>query len=259
MFNALQVERSRPYGMALEEWVARLELAACYRVFEHKGWAEEIFNHITVKVPGTEPSYLINPFGLTYGEVTARNLVKVDLAGNPLHPTDHPVNRAGFVIHSAIHAARADAHCVMHTHNSYGVAVACKPQGLEIDNFYAAFVHDKLAYHDFEGVTVNEGEQGRLVASLGDKSCLILRSHGLLVAERSVSDAYYWMYALQRACEVQVLASTLRGPNIPVSEAARQVSSRDNEKTDPQGHLYAKVFAAAVRRAGLTLEELAAV
>src|SRR5205823_6344391 len=127
----------------------RVELAACYRVFDYKGWSEEIFNHITVRVPGGRTHYLINPFGLNYSEVTAHNLVKVDLEGHPVDGSDQPVNRAGFVIHSAIHAARDDAHCVIHTHHSAGLAVACKEQGLSLDNFYAAFLHDKVAYHDF--------------------------------------------------------------------------------------------------------------
>ncbi len=256
LYSDRDVQATCPKGVAPAEWQLRLELAACYRVFDHRGWSEEIFNHITVRVPGEQTHYLINPFGLTYGEVTAHNLVKVDVDGNRVGGGDYPVNRAGFIIHSAIHSARADAHCVIHTHNSYGLAVACKEEGLSFDNFYAAFLHDKLAYHDFEGITVHTGEQERLVRSLGDKPCLILRNHGLLVAGIDLPSAFYWNYALQRACEVQVLSHSMAGANRMLTQEARRVSARDGTLTDPQNDLYPKVFAAAVRRAGITLDDL---
>ncbi len=256
MFRAEDIERSRPAECDPAEWRLRVELAACYRVFERRGWAEEIFNHITVRVPGREKHYLINPFGLTYGEVTARNLVKVDVQGNVVDGSRALVNRAGFVIHSAIHAAREDAHCVMHTHHSAGLAVACKADGLAWDNFYAAFLWGRVAYHDFEGVTVLADEQPRLVASLGDKPCLILRNHGLLVAERDIASAFYWLYVLQRACEVQVLSASIPGRTLTLSPRALETSSREVQTTDPAGNLYPKVYAAAVRRAGVTLDEL---
>lgn len=260
LFDPSAAADCRPAGMTDAEWQARLELAACYRVFFARGWAEEIFNHITVRVEGPDgaPAYLINPFGLHYGEVTANNLVKVDLAGRPLHDTAYGVNRAGFVIHSAIHAARPDAHCVIHTHDRYGVAVACKAEGLSADNFYAAFLDGRVAYHDFEGVTTSTGEQPRLVASLGDKPVMILRNHGLLVAEHSVASAFYWYYVLQSACHVQALAHAMPGETLKLNDAARAQSSRNVQDSDPQGDLYPKVFGAAVRRAGVTLEQLCA-
>jgi ribulose-5-phosphate 4-epimerase/fuculose-1-phosphate aldolase len=148
VFTVDDIRRTCPQDCGVEEWRLRLELAACYRVFDRRGWAEEIFNHITVRLSGDERHYLINPFGLHYGEVTARNLVKVDLAGNAVGRAEHPVNRAGFVIHSAIHRVRDDAHCIMHTHHSAGVAVACKAEGLAMDNFYAALLHGRVAYHE---------------------------------------------------------------------------------------------------------------
>jgi len=263
LFAADAVEACRPEGLSAAEWQARVELAACYRVFFARGWAEEIFNHITLRVDGPEgpdgpPAYLINPFGLHYGEVTAHNLVKVDLAGRPLHDTPHVINRAGFVIHSAIHAARPDAHCIVHTHDRYGVAVSCKAEGLAPDNFYAAFLDGRVAYHDFEGVTTSTAEQPRLVASLGTKPAMILRNHGLLVAEHSVAAAFYWYYVLQSACHVQALAHAMPGPTLALTDAARAQSSRNVQDSDPQGDLYPKVFGAAVRRAGVTLESLAA-
>ncbi len=256
MFDPAAVARSRPPRYGQDEWHTRLLLAACYRVFDAKNWIEGIFNHITLSVPGSENHFLINPFGLNYDEVTATNLVKIDLNGNPVEESPHAVNRAGFIIHAAIHAARADARCVIHTHHTAGVAVACKAGGLAMDNFYAALLYGRLAYHDFEGVTLHEGEQARIVANLGDQSCLVLRNHGLLVAESDLPTAYYWMYMLHRACEVQAASQAMSGANIPLSEQACVVSSRDVKQTDPQGHLYRKVFAAAVRKADIKLEQL---
>jgi ribulose-5-phosphate 4-epimerase/fuculose-1-phosphate aldolase len=256
-FSPDEIERTRPDHIAPAEWRQRVELAACYRVFHARGWSEEIFNHITLRVHGTEPSYLINPFGLHYGEVTARNLVKVDLQGRPLQDTPHPVNVAGFVIHSAIHAARADVHCIVHTHDTAGLAVACKAGGLAMDNFYAAFLDGQIAYHDFEGVTTSLDEQPRLVASLGDKRVLILRNHGLLVAERDVASTFYWYYVLQRACQVQAASQAMAGPNLELSAQARRQSSSNVQASDPQLDLFPKVFAAAVRRAGVSIYTVA--
>lgn len=257
-FDPGAVARHCPPGLALPEWQARIELAACYRVFHARGWSEEIFNHITLRVPGPEPSYLINPFGLHYGEVTAHNLVRVGLDGRPMHDTAYGINRAGFVIHSAIHAARPDAHCIVHTHDSFGQAVACKADGLAMDNFYAAFLDGRIAYHTFEGVTTSVAEQPRLVASLGDKPVLILRNHGLLVAEASVPAMFYWYYVLQRACHVQALAHAMPGTTLALTDAARAQSSQNVQDSDAEGDLYPKVFAAAVRRAGITLDSLIA-
>lgn len=256
MFDERDLAATRPAGMESEEWRLRVQLAACYRVFHERGWSEEIFNHITLSVPSHAAHYLINPFGLHYGEVTANNLVKIDLQGNPVGEAGYPVNRAGFVIHSAIHGARADAHCIMHTHNTAGVAVSCKQEGLKLNNFYSAFLSGNVAYHDFEGITVHPGEQDRLVQSLGSSNCLILRNHGLLVTGRNVPEAFYFNYVLQRACEVQVLADSMAGSNVPIAAQALAVSSRDVGLTDPDNDLYAKLFWAAVRRAGLTLYDL---
>ncbi len=256
MFDPQHIEASRPAHRLPAEWRARVELAACYRVFAKRGWAEEIFNHISVRVPGPSPHFLINPFGLHYSEVTAHNLVKIDIEGHAVDDTPYLVNRAGFVIHGAIHAARADAHCVIHTHHSAGLAVACKEEGLSYDNFYAAFLYGRVAYHDFEGVAVNPEEQPRLVASLGDKTCLILRNHGLLVAERDLATAFYWMYVMHRACEIQVLSQSMAGANRPLSRAACEMSASNVQTSDPQGAVYGKVLAAAVRSVGITLDSL---
>lgn len=186
---------------------ARVELAACYRIFDMLGWVEMIFNHITVRVPGPEVRFLINPFGLHYREVTASNLVLIDIEGNPARETQWPVNRAGFVIHSAIHGAVKDAHCVMHTHTTTGMAVACLKEGLSPHNFYGAMLHGRVAYHEFEGITVEPDEKQRLIRDLGDKPVMILRNHGLLAWGPSVPEAFLMMWTLQRACDVQIAAS----------------------------------------------------
>ncbi len=172
--------------MAQTERELRVQLAACYRIFDYMGWSEMIYNHITVKVPGDEHHFLINPYGLHYKEVTASNLVKVDIEGNIVEDTEYKVNPAGIVIHTAIHAARPDVHCVAHTHTNAGMAVACTQEGLRTDNFYSALLHNQIAYHDFEGITVNADEKPRLIANLGHKSLMILRNHGLLAGGRTI-------------------------------------------------------------------------
>jgi|SRR5689334_19609317 ribulose-5-phosphate 4-epimerase/fuculose-1-phosphate aldolase len=188
-----------------EEWLARQELACAYRLFDHFGWHELIYNHITVRVPGEKGHFLINPFGLMYREVTASNLVKIDIDGKVVLG-DHPVNRAGFVIHSAIHRARKDAHAVAHTHTTAGQAVSCQEQGLLPMSFSAVMFHDRIAYHAFEGITLDLDEQERLLADLGDKDVMILRNHGLLTCGPTLADAFQEMYQLQRSCEVQIAA-----------------------------------------------------
>jgi len=199
------------------ERAARVQLAACYRVFNHLGWTEMIFNHITLRVPGPEKLFLINPFGLHYSEITASSLVLIDLEGNPVRESKWPVNRAGFVIHSAIHEHVEHAHCVMHTHTTTGMAVACLKDGLSPTNFYAAQLHGKVAYHDFEGITVDEGEKGRMLESIGSKPVVILRNHGLLAWGPSVPEAYMLLWTLQRACDVQI-ASSAAGALNPIGE-----------------------------------------
>jgi len=188
-----------------DEWQVRQELACAYRLFDHFGWHELIYNHITVRVPGEKGHFLINPFGLMYREVTASNLVKIDIDGKVVLG-DHPVNRAGFVIHSAIHRARKDAHAVAHTHTTAGQAVSCQEQGLLPMSFSAVMFHDRIAYHAFEGITLDLDEQERLLADLGDKDVMILRNHGLLTCGPTLADAFQEMYQLQRSCEVQIAA-----------------------------------------------------
>ena len=186
---------------------ARVELAAAYRIFDMLGWVEMIFNHITVRVPGPEVRFLINPFGLAYREITASDLVLIDIDGNPVRETQWPVNRAGFVIHSAIHGAIEQAHCVMHTHTTTGIAVACLEEGLSPNNFYGSMLVGQVAYHEFEGISVEPGERERLVRDIGNKPYVILRNHGLLAWGPSVPEAFTRLWTLQRACDVQIAAA----------------------------------------------------
>jgi ribulose-5-phosphate 4-epimerase/fuculose-1-phosphate aldolase len=203
--------------MAASERELRVQLAACYRVFDYLGWDELIFNHITVKIPGEAEHFLINPYGLHYSEVTASNLIKVDIDGSIIDDTPYSTNPAGMIIHSAIHKARPDAQCVAHLHTDEGMAVACREEGLRGDNFYSVTLHNRVAYHDFDGVTVSPEEKSRLVANLGDKNHLILRNHGLLSCGRNIPHMFLNMWLLQRSCEVQVAADAAGKPVIPLS------------------------------------------
>jgi ribulose-5-phosphate 4-epimerase/fuculose-1-phosphate aldolase len=231
--------------MSEGERKARIELAACYRVFDFLGWTEMIFNHITLRVPGPEPRFLINPFGLHYSEVKASNLVLIDLEGNILRDTGWPVNRAGFVIHSAVHGSLPHAHCVMHTHTTNGVAVSCLKDGLSNDNFYGAMLHGRVAYHDLQGVTVDTRERESIVRDLGDKHVMILRNHGLLSWGESVAEAYLRLWTLQRACDVQLATARAGGE---VTRLSQPVIDRMLAESGPgEKRTCEDVFAALVR------------
>ncbi len=248
--------RLKPEGMSGEEWQTRLELAALYRAFDWLGWSELIYNHITARVPGSDHHYLINPYGLWYSEVTATNLVKIDAKGDAIDGSRLPVNTAGFVIHSAIHAAREDAHCIIHTHSTAGSAVASKRDGLRFENFYSTVLYGEIAYHDFEGITTDPAEQPRLVKSLGSKPILILRNHGLLVACPSIAEAFRTYWTLQRACEIQMAMDSMQGDNQPIARSvleatpARVAAFRNVPR--PGG----LEFDALLRRAGVRYEDL---
>lgn len=252
----------RAHGVTAEEWQLRLELAAFYRLVDAQGWTEMIYNHITLRVPGPEPHFLINPYGLNYNEVTARNLVKIDLQGNVLDGAEYPVNLAGFVIHGAIHAVRHDAHCVVHTHTTAGMAVACKVEGLRHDNFYSAeFVND-VGYHEFEGISVDVGERERLAQNLGEKRILVLRNHGLVVVGPHVPAVFEDYWRLQRACEIQMVSDSMSGPSQQIRPEVLDAIPR--QLTAARSALEAKgirrgqvFFDAALRRAGLELDDLA--
>jgi ribulose-5-phosphate 4-epimerase/fuculose-1-phosphate aldolase len=189
-----------------EEWELRVQLAAAYRMIDLMGWSELIWTHTTVRVPGAEHHFLINPYGLRFDEVCASNLVKVDLNGAIVGDQAQEINPAGFVIHSAIHMSRPDARCIMHTHTVAGMAVAALETGLLPISMYALGYFERVAYHDFEGPSLDVSERARLAGNLGDKNVLILRNHGLLTCGETVAQAFVRMYRLQRACEVQLAA-----------------------------------------------------
>ena len=234
-----------------DEQQARLQLAACYRVFAMLGWTEMIYNHITVRLPasvtGAARQFLINPFGLHYSEVTASNLVKIDLQGHVLDGSTYRVNPAGFVVHAAIHDALSSAHCVMHTHTTAGIAVACLQGGLQQTNFYSAQLHGMVAYHDFEGITIHADEAPRLLQSIGNKPAVILRNHGLLAWGQTLPQTFAILWTLQRACEIQ-LATLSMGAAIPVSELVAQRCTRDALQFNPNLGAGRDLFDALVRQ-----------
>jgi ribulose-5-phosphate 4-epimerase/fuculose-1-phosphate aldolase len=235
-----------------DEWVARVQLAACYRIFAMLGWTEMIYNHITVRVPttasGDEKQFLINPFGLHYSEVTASNLVKINLKGEVLDGSQHRINPAGFVVHATLHDGIDGAHCVMHTHTTAGVAVACLQNGLMQTNFYSAQLHNMVAYHDFEGITIHAEEGPRVLKSIGKKQAVILRNHGLLSWGSTVPETFAILWTLQRACEIQ-LATFSMGPAITVSDDIAARCTRDSLQFDVNhGGAGQDVFDALVRQ-----------
>ena len=189
-----------------EEWQARVDLAACYRLAAMHGWTDLIYTHISARVPGTDDHFLLNPFGFMFEEVTASSLVKLDTEGEIVVPSPHAVNAAGFTIHSAVHEARHDMACVMHTHTVSGMAVSAQEDGLLPLAQTSLVFHGALSYHDYEGIALDHDERERLVADLGENSAMILRNHGLLTCGRSVAEAFMTMYMLEKACELQLAA-----------------------------------------------------
>ncbi|HVJ01658.1 MAG TPA: class II aldolase/adducin family protein [Sphingomonas sp.] len=246
MATALQPGAGNKLGVSDAEWEARQQLAACYRVFDHLGWSEMIYNHITVKVPGEDNAFLINPFGLHFSEVCASNLVKIDIDGNKLDGSPYPVNLAGFTQHSVFHRHLPDAHCIMHTHTTAGMAVSALEGGLQPINFYACNFIGQIAYHDFEGVTVRSEEGERLIEHLGDKRVMLLRNHGILVMGRTLPEAFIKHWSLQRACEIQ-LATLSMGKPLLVPDEVVAVHQRDLSKVQLPGGPGAPDFAAMVR------------
>jgi ribulose-5-phosphate 4-epimerase/fuculose-1-phosphate aldolase len=190
------------------EWQTRVDLAACYRLVAMHGWDDLVFTHISARVPGPDEHFLINAYGLLFEEMTASSLVKVDLAGQQVLQSPHMINPAGFTIHSAIHEARHDVACVIHTHTKAGIAVSAQADGLLPLSQQSLFPLASVGYHDYEGIALNEDEKPRLVADLGDRSNLILRNHGLLTAAPSIADAFLAMYVLETACQIQLLAQS---------------------------------------------------
>jgi ribulose-5-phosphate 4-epimerase/fuculose-1-phosphate aldolase len=202
-----------------EEWALRVDLACAYRMVAHYGWDDLIFTHLSVRIPGPEHHFLLNPYNLMFEEVTASSLIKVDVHGNPVEPTPFITNPAGFTIHSAVHMAREDAHAVMHLHTPAGQAVSAQGDGLMPLTQAAMLVREDLAYHDYEGVAVDLDERERIVADLGAKNLMLLRNHGSMAVGETVGEAFIRLYTLERACRAQVMA----------------LSAGDNLNNPPQG------------------------
>src|SRR5437868_12013901 len=194
--------------VSAEEWQARVDLAAAYRLVALYGWDDLIFTHISARVPGADHHFLLNPYGLMFEEVTASSLVKIDLDGQKVTDSPHFINPAGFTIHSAVHEARADALCVMHLHTRHGIAVSAQKNGLLSLSQHAMFALPSLAYHDYAGLALDVEEKPRLVADLSDKKFMILRNHGLLTIGSTSAEAFLGMFLLERACEIQILAQS---------------------------------------------------
>jgi ribulose-5-phosphate 4-epimerase/fuculose-1-phosphate aldolase len=221
--------------VSADEWAVRVDLAACYRLVARFGWEDLVFTHITARVPGTEDQFLINPYGVFFDEMTASSLVKIDQQGQKLQDSPFSVNPAGFVIHSAIHAARHDAKFVLHTHTLNGVAVSTQRAGLLPISQHSISVLASLGYHDFEGPALRDDEKPRLVADLGDKTSLILRNHGLLTVGETAAEAFVSMYYLEASCAIQVRAQSGGGELIPVPKEVLDDSYARMMKTERPG------------------------
>jgi len=232
-----------PIGEA--EAKLRIELAACYRLARKNGWDELIYNHISARVPGPEHHFLINPFGLAFEEVTASNLVKVDLDGCIIGESKFPINAAGFTIHSAVHKARPEVGCVIHLHTEAGMALSMLEGGLLPLSQTAMFFQSQLAFHDYEGIALDLGERERLVRDLGDKSVMILRNHGTLVAAPTIGQAYVMMYLLEKAARAQLQALSCNRPLVEAAPRAIGVTAEFG-KRGAGGAEYA--WAAMLRR-----------
>ncbi|MEL6661385.1 MAG: class II aldolase/adducin family protein [Pseudomonadota bacterium] len=216
-----------------EEWKVRVDLAAMYRLVALHSWDDLIFTHISHRVPGPDHHFLINPYGFLFEEMTASSLVKVDLDGNIVDETEYFINPAGFTIHSAVHAAREDAHVVMHLHTNDGVAVSAQSEGLLPISQTAMLVRHDLAYHDYEGVALDHDERERIVADIGDKSNLLLRNHGTLTVGATAAECFLRMFFLERACSMQVRALSAGRPNLTIPD--QKVQDVVKGQSNPEG------------------------
>jgi ribulose-5-phosphate 4-epimerase/fuculose-1-phosphate aldolase len=221
--------------MSEAERAMRVDLAACYRLVALNGMDDLLATHISARVPGKEEHFLINPYGLLFSQVTASNLVKVDLEGNIVSPSPWPINPAGFVIHSAIHGARPDVLCIIHTHTVAGMAVACLEDGLLPLSQKSLRFYNRIAYHDYEGKSDDLDERARLVHDIGDKNALILRNHGLLVCGATIGRAYHAILNLEKSCKVQLAAMQSGGKLIQLSPAVQEHAARQHERDDVPG------------------------
>ena len=217
-------QEGKPSHIAPAEWQARCELAAAYRLAALYGWTDLNNTHFSLRVPGTRDYFLLNPFGMFFEEITASSLIKVDGEGRLIGDSDYPMNPAGFVIHGAIHLSGDERHCVIHTHSRFGAALSMQRQGLLPASQKALTIMGWVAYHDFEGPALEEGEQPRIVTDLGDRKILILRNHGLLSVGETVGEAFVWIYRIETACRLQIDALSGGAELQPISPAAQRRS-----------------------------------
>lgn len=248
MSEALQSVTAIRDQVSQEEWQIRQDLAAAYRLIAHYGWDDMVFTHLSARVPGPDEHFLLNPFGYQFDEVTASNLVKIDVDGNVVLDNGHQVNAAGFTIHSAVHMAREDAQAVMHLHTDAGIAVACSEQGLLPLTQHAMFVYHDTVYHEWEGVALDLDERERLVNDLGAHNLMLLRNHGTLSVGASVGSCFMRMYYLERACAIQVNAATQGKLHMP-NEAAIQMMQQTFNNPDAWEGLASTAWPALRRQA----------
>lgn len=233
-----QAALTSPGVISPAEWQARIDLAACYRLCALYGWDDVIYTHISAAVPGEPGHYLINPFGLRFDEVRASNLIKVDAQGEIVCRSPHSINRPGFVLHGAVHAARHDLACVMHLHNVNAIAVGAQSQGLLPLSAHALRFYNQIGYHDYEGLVLTAGEQERLLANLGQKPAMLLRHHGSLICGRSIAEAFVLMEALDKACAIQLKAQASGvQPLLPPPEVCLQTYQQLVGDGTPDGQL----------------------
>lgn len=243
------LKRAQAVAVSEAERKARIDLAACYRLIALNGMDDGTATHLTLRVPGEDNHFLINPYGLLFSQVTASNLVKIDIDGNILQETEYGINPAGFVIHSAIHGARNDAHCIIHTHTVAGMAVSCLEEGLlPLCQKALRFAGDRLAYHDYEGKSDDLDERSRLVRDLGNANALILRNHGLLVCQPTVGRAYHAMMNLEKVCKVQLAVLGTGRPFIQLSQDVIEHAARQHARDDVPGGVRPDAWPAHLKR-----------
>lgn len=242
----------KPSGISDAEWQARQDLAACYRLLAHYRMTDLIYTHVSARIPGDHDAILINPYGMMFHEICASDLVRVDVRGEPVQETSKPVNRAGFFIHSAVHEARPDIACVIHTHTTAGIAVAAQEAGLLMISQHAARFHGRMSYHDYLGVADDDAERKRLARDLGGNFAMLLRNHGILACGRSIPQAFIELNCLERACQAQVAAiaggTPLRLlPDAVAAETARQFDMARERRATADGRTYTLEWAALTR------------
>lgn len=244
----MSTEMIKPDYICDEEWALRVDLAHCYHLVDFFGWTETIFNHISARLPGPAHHYLVNPFGLNYTEVTPANLLKVDLDGNKLEDSPYDANPAGFALHSAVHGARHDIQCLIHTHTTPISAIVMKKTAFAHNDFYGAQLYGRIGYHTFEGITLFDDEKARMIDSLGDKHILVLRNHGIAVGESSIAKAFFLLWTVQRAAEIQCQAGALGGEDKPLPVDISQKCADLTSMLIRESGFATKFFSAMVRK-----------